>query len=86
MSINQITVVEADLSRIDHGHATVQLLNAYAMDPMGDGKPLSAKARRALIPALRRHPTTLVFLAYRETEPVGLAICFGAFPRLLLVR
>lgn len=49
------------------------------MDPMGDGKPLSETARRDLIPGLRRHPTTLVFLAYRDTHPVGLAICFRGF-------
>jgi ribosomal protein S18 acetylase RimI-like enzyme len=80
-SINetQVAVVEADLSRPDHQDATVQLLNAYAMDPMGDGRPLSETARRELIPGLRRHPTTMVFLAYLGFEPVGLAICFRGF-------
>ena len=46
---------------------------------MGDGKPLSEAARRDVIPGLRQHPTTLVFLAYCDTEPVGLAICFRGF-------
>jgi GNAT superfamily N-acetyltransferase len=49
------------------------------MEPMGDGKPLSDEAREMVIPGLRRHPTTLVFLAYREEAPVGLAICFRGF-------
>ncbi len=79
MKESQITVIEADLSRPDHQEATVHLLNAYAMDPMGDGKPLSQTARRDVIPGLRQHPTTLVFLAYRGTEPLGLAICFRGF-------
>jgi GNAT superfamily N-acetyltransferase len=79
MTKSQITVIEADLSRPDHQEATVHLLNAYSMDPMGDGKPLSETARRDVIPGLRQHPTTLVFLAYRSTEPVGLAICFRGF-------
>ncbi|MEQ1854525.1 MAG: GNAT family N-acetyltransferase [Chthoniobacteraceae bacterium] len=79
MNENQIAVIEADLSRPDHQEATVHLLNAYAMDPMGDGKPLSEAARRDVIPGLQQHPTTLVFLAYRDTEPVGLAICFRGF-------
>ncbi len=79
MNESRISVVEADLSRPDHEAATVHLLNAYAMDPMGDGKPLSETARRDVIPGLRQHPTTLVFLAYRDTEPVGLAICFRGF-------
>jgi len=72
-------IVDADLSRTEHGDATVELLNAYSMDPMGDGKPLAESTRQELIPALRRHPTTMVFLAYREAEPVGLAICFLGF-------
>ena len=76
---NQITTIEADLSRPDHQDATIHLLNAYAMDPMGDGKALSEIARRDVIPGLREHPTTLVFLAYRDAEPVGLAICFKGF-------
>lgn len=79
MNAPNITVIEADLSQLDHQAATVHLLNAYAMDPMGDGQPLSETARREVIPGLRAHPTTLVFLAYREAEPVGLAICFRGF-------
>lgn len=79
MSEPHISVIAADLSRPEHQEATVHLLNAYAMDPMGDGKPLSDTARREVIPGLRQHPTTLVFLAYRDAEPVGLAICFRGF-------
>jgi hypothetical protein len=63
MNKDQTTIVEADLSRPDHQEATVYLLNGYAMDPMGDGKPLSEAAKRDLIPGLRQHPTTMVFLA-----------------------
>lgn len=79
MNENQISIVEADLSRPDHQAATVYLLNAYAMDPMGDGKPLSETVRHELIPGLRQHPTTMVFLAYRDAEPAGLAVCFRGF-------
>ena len=79
MNEDKITVLRADLARPEHQKATLELLNAYAMDPMGDGQPLSESARRDLIPGLRQHPTTLVFLAYRDAEPVGLAICFRGF-------
>ena len=74
-----IKVIEADLSRAEHQDAILQLLDAYSMDPMGDGHPLSDTARRDLIPGLRQHPTTAVFLAYHGSEPVGLAICFRGF-------
>jgi GNAT superfamily N-acetyltransferase len=77
--VEVVEVVEADLSCEDHQSATLDLLNAYAMDAMGDGQPLSETARQDLIPGLRQHPTTLVFLAYRGGNPVGLAICFRGF-------
>jgi GNAT superfamily N-acetyltransferase len=79
MSQPSIIVSEADLARSDHAEAVLELLNAYSMDPMADAKPLAERTWRELIPALQRHPTTLVFLAWREAEPIGLAICFLGF-------
>ena len=72
-------IVEADLTRVEHQRAIVELIDAYARDPMGNGKPLSAEVRRALIPGLQQHPTTLIFLAYRGGDPVGIAMCFRGF-------
>ncbi|HEU4405407.1 MAG TPA: GNAT family N-acetyltransferase [Polyangiaceae bacterium] len=74
-----VEVVEADLSRPDHQEAVVSLVDAYARDPMGGGEPLSAEARGGLIPGLRAHPTTLVFLAYLGGRAVGVAVCFLGF-------
>lgn len=74
-----VEIVEANLSRAEHQHTVVELINAYAMDPMGDGKPLADEVRRALIPALREHPTTLIFLAYTGEQAVGIAVCFLGF-------
>lgn len=71
-----VEVVEADLNRPDHQRAVVELIDAYAQDPMGDGKPLAAEVRETLVPALQKHPTTLIFLAYRGIEPIGIAVCF----------
>jgi len=79
MNEKPIAIVEADLSLADHQDATLRLLNAYAMDPMGDGQPLSETVLRELIPGLIALPTTMVFLAYREAEAIGLAICFRGF-------
>lgn len=74
-----IEIVEADLKRTEHQYAVIELIDAYAMDPMGNGKPLSAEVRRALIPALRRHPTTVIFLAYQGGNAIGIAVCFLGF-------
>lgn len=72
-------IIEADLARADHQDWTIQLLKAYAMDAMGDGKPLSEATCRDLIPGLRQHPTTIIFLAFHGGVPAGLAICFRGF-------
>ena len=74
-----VEILEADLNHGPHQKAIVELLDAYARDPMGDGKPLSAHVRQELIPGLRQHPTTIVFLAYAGYAPVGIAVCFKGF-------
>ncbi len=74
-----VEILEADLNRAEHQHAVVELLDAYAVDPMGNGKPLSAEVRRALIPGLQQHPTTVIFLACKGGEAVGIAVCFRGF-------
>jgi ribosomal protein S18 acetylase RimI-like enzyme len=77
--MHTIEVIEADLGRGEHEHAIVELLDAYSRDPMGSGSPLPVEVRRNLVPGLREHPTTLVFLAFVAGAPAGLAICFRGF-------
>jgi GNAT superfamily N-acetyltransferase len=74
-----IRIVPADLDQPDHQAAVLAMVDAYSRDPMGDGAPLSSEARERLIPGLRQHPTTLVFLAYDGDAPVGVAVCFLGF-------
>jgi len=74
-----LTITLADLSQPADQEATLALLNAYSMDPMGDGQPLSETAQRDLIPGLRAHPTTVILLAWHDGVPAGIAICFLGF-------
>ncbi len=74
-----IHIRPADLEQPDHAAALLLLLDAYASDPMGDGRGLSAEARACLIPALRRVPRAFVVLAFADEEPVGVAVCFAGF-------
>lgn len=74
-----IRTVQADLERAEHQAAVLAMVDAYSRDPMGDGAPLSTEAHARLIPGLRQHPTTLVFLAYDGEVPVGVAVCFLGF-------
>jgi ribosomal protein S18 acetylase RimI-like enzyme len=74
-----VTVIEADLHDAQHQRAILHLVNAYARDPMGDGRDLPAAVRDRLISGLQQHPTSLVFLAFDEATPVGIAVCFVGF-------
>ena len=74
-----VEIVEADLNRTEHQQAVVDMINAYSMDPMGDGEPLPEEIRAALIPGLQQHPTTLIFLAYEGEKAIGIAVCFRGF-------
>jgi ribosomal protein S18 acetylase RimI-like enzyme len=76
---DKVRVIEADLQDSQHQAAILHLVNAYARDPMGDGRDLTPAVRDRLIPGLRQHPTSLVFLAFDEATPVGVAVCFVGF-------
>ena len=72
-------IVEADLGSAKHQQAILAMVDAYSRDAMGDGKPLDPDVRMQLIPGLRKHPTTLIFLAFDREQPVGAAVCFIGF-------
>lgn len=77
--MESVEIIEADLKRKDHQHAVADLIDAYAMDPMGNNGPLPADVKAALIPGLKKHPTTLIFLAFINGAPTGIAVCFIGF-------
>ncbi len=74
-----VTIVDADLSRAEHQHALVTMLDAFMRDPMEGGQPLSEQAKREVVPGLRAHPACSVILAWRAGLPVGFSICFLGF-------
>jgi GNAT superfamily N-acetyltransferase len=74
-----IRIIEADLTLSEHQEAVLAMVDAYSRDAMGDAKPLDPDVRARLIPGLRKHPTTLIFLAFADKRPVGVAVCFIGF-------
>ena len=76
---DSICVTRADLRNPAESDALVQLLDAYARDPIGEGQGLCPSTRRRLVPALRAFPGALVLLAWQAQCPVGLAVCFPSF-------
>tara|TARA_R110002111_G_scaffold133331_1_gene199175 strand:- start:141 stop:626 length:486 start_codon:yes stop_codon:yes gene_type:complete len=82
--MSTIHVIQADLNNPRHQADLVAMLDAYAQDPMGGGQPLSEDIKAQLIPGLKAHPTSHVFLAYRgdpqtDGQPAGVANCFTGF-------
>jgi ribosomal protein S18 acetylase RimI-like enzyme len=69
----------ADLANARDADSVVTLLNSYAVEPGGGGKPMSPEARERLIPALRAIPRALVLLAIVDDAAVGIAVCFIGF-------
>jgi len=74
-----LRIVRADLDDPRHQAAVLAMTRAYARDPMGNGQDLPAEVQQALVPGLRAHPTTLVFLAFHDDQAVGIVTSFTGF-------
>jgi ribosomal protein S18 acetylase RimI-like enzyme len=69
----------ADLTDARDADSIAMLLNAYAVEPVGGGKPLPHDVRERLVPALRDVPRAVVLLAFADDAAIGIAVCFVGF-------
>jgi len=74
-----IEILPADLNSKTHALALVELLDAYAHDPLGGGQGLASDVKAKLPEELARRPTACVLLAWAEARAVGLLIAFEGF-------
>lgn len=74
--VEHIRVVEFERG---DGEAVLRLLDCYASDPMGGGRPLSDEVKANLIPRLRARHDYLGVIAFHDHEPVGLINAFEGF-------
>jgi len=74
-----LQVRRADYSATADRTALLDLLDAYAQDPMGGGEALPADVRARLCDDLARHPLAVSFIAWLGDQPVGLANCFEGY-------
>jgi len=74
-----ISIQLADLTDARQAEHVTRMVNDYAGDAFGQGAPLSAEVIDRLVPGLLAHGNALVFLAYHDTEPVGVAVCLVGF-------
>lgn len=72
-------IVKADYADPTHARLLIDLLDAYARDPMGGGEPLRPEVRERLVPALAQRPTAFSVLAFAGDRPAGLVNCFEGF-------
>ena len=76
---SQLSVDRADYRDPDDATIVIDLLDAYALDPMGGGKPLSDHVRRNLAAGLAEVPGAFSLIARLDGRPVGLANCFTGY-------
>lgn len=74
-----IEIKKADYLNPEDAAAVVQLLNAYALDPMGGGEALSDAVQATLAESLAAVPGAFSILAYVDGKPAGLSNCFMGF-------
>jgi ribosomal protein S18 acetylase RimI-like enzyme len=82
MSALKVHVCRADYGNARHAQVLVELLDAYARDPMGGGEPLSDFAKGNLVACLAVRPAAFSVLAFDDVDektPMGLINCIEGF-------
>ncbi len=77
-----VRVCRADYARASHARALVDMLDAYARDPMGGGEALSDYAKANVVASLAARPQAFSVLAFAGADddtPVGLVNCIEGF-------
>lgn len=74
-----ITIRQADFSDPADARVLVDMLDQYAQDPMGGGKPLGAHTREYLAVELAARPYAVTFLAFDDGAPAGVLNAFEGF-------
>ena len=76
-TVSSDTASALQVRRVDYTDARdraalVDLLDAYAQDPMGGGEPLAADVKTRLCDDLAQLPSATSFIAWLDDTPVGL--------------
>lgn len=74
-----LTIELADYADPRDANDIVELLEAYARDPMGGGEPLGQEVRDEVVPGLAATPGAFSLIARVDGQAVGLANCFTGF-------
>lgn len=74
-----IELIEVDYSNPRQTAHLVDLLNRYALDPMGGGRALESDVQQCLARELAKRTDAFSILCYVSGRPAGLVNCFEQF-------
>lgn len=75
----KIDVLNVNYQDPQHAQDMLELLNNYALDPMGGATALSQTVRDNLVGQLAKLPHAFSVICYVDSKPAGLVNCFEAF-------
>jgi len=75
----KVEIRTADFEDVRQVEDFLTLMDHFALDPMGGGKPLSADVRERVVPAILERPSVCVLLAYVDDAAAGFATCIEGF-------
>jgi ribosomal protein S18 acetylase RimI-like enzyme len=75
----EVEVILADYTNQNHGRAICELMNDFAQDPMGGGKPLPEFVKTNLVNELSKRTNAVSFICYVNGESAALVNCFEIF-------
>lgn len=77
--LRDLSILQADYANPTHAAAIVAVLESYARDPMGGGKPLSDYTKANLVTELAARASIFSVLAFAGSQPIGLVNCIEGF-------
>lgn len=77
--MSHASIREADWNLDADCRAVVDLINAYAQEPVEGGRPLPIEVQERLAGGLAALPTAFALLAFVDERPVGVAVCLRGF-------
>ena len=74
-----VDVIVVDYLNQKQAQEMAVLMDAYAIDPMGGGKPLPERVKNNLVKELAKRPYAFSVMSYVEGKAAGLVTCFEMF-------
>ena len=74
-----VEIIKGNYSNKDQGMDIALLMNSYAKDPMGGGKPLDDEVINNIATELSKLPYAFSIIGYIDGLPAGLVNCFELF-------